>query len=66
MRRNVLDGSLGNSMFCSLSFQTVSAARGPSYLRWFTRCSEMALMLRLKVDTALAVPVLSKMMCLRP
>ena len=43
-----------------------SVARGPLYLRWFTMCSERALTLRLKVDAALAVLMLSKMMCSSP
>ncbi len=57
---------IGNSMVGSLSSQTASVAKSPSYLRQFMRCSEMALMLRLKVDAALVAPVLSKMICSRP
>ncbi len=53
-------------MVCSLSFQIANAASGPLNFRQFAMCLEMALMLRLKVDAALAVPVLSKMMCSRP
>jgi hypothetical protein len=49
-----------------LELTNANAASGPSNFRWFTTCSEMALRLRLKVDAALAVPVLSKIMCLRP
>ena len=53
-------------MVGSLSSQIANAASGPSDFRRFAMCSERALMLRLKVDATLAVPVLSKMMCSRP
>ncbi len=59
-------GSFEKMMVGSLSSRIANAASGPLNFNQFTRCSERASMLRLKVDAALAVPVLSKMMCSRP
>ncbi len=53
-------------MVGALSLQTESAASGPLNFKQFATCLKMALMLRLNVDAALAVPMLSKMICLRP
>jgi hypothetical protein len=43
-----------------------NAASGPSNFRRFAMCLEIASMLRLNVDVALAIPVLLKIMCSRP
>ena len=59
-------GSFGETMVGSLSLPIANAASGPSNFSRFATCSERVLMLRLKVDAALTVPVLSNMMCLRP
>ncbi len=64
MRVAVLDGSSGNSILGSLNSQTASVTR-VLYFRRFVGCTEIALMFRLEVDAALAVPVLSNMMCSR-
>ncbi len=61
-----LDGLGGNLMVGALSLQTARAASGLSNFRRFATCSDMALILRLNVDAALALSVLSKMICLRP
>ncbi len=53
-------------MVGALRLQMARAASGLSNFRWVAICSEMALTLRLNVDAALAVPLLSKMICLRP
>jgi hypothetical protein len=53
-------------MVGAMSLQTVSTASGPLNFRQFAMSLEMASMLRLKVDTALAVAVLSKSICSRP
>ncbi len=53
-------------MVGSLSSRIANAASRPSNFSQLATCSERASMLRLKVDAALAVPVLSKMMCSRP
>ncbi len=53
-------------MVGSLNLGIDNAASGPSNFSWFVTCSERASMLRLKVDAALTVPVLSKMMSPRP
>ncbi len=59
-------GSDGKSIAGALSSLTASAASGPSYFKGFAICSEMASILRLKVDAALAVPLLSKIICSSP
>ena len=59
-------GSFEKTMVGSLSSQIANTVSGPLNCSQFAMCSERALMLRLKVDAALAVPMLSKMMCLRP
>ncbi len=53
-------------MVGSLSPRIANMVSGPSNFSRFVTCSERASMLRLKVDAAFAVPVLSKMMCSRP